>query len=272
MSALPAPYWQSADGRHVIYNSPAEAVLPALLDSSVDFIFTDPPYGHNNNNGDLIARREAALGKKAVAETEWRPIANDGKEANDLVRWFFGEANRILMPGCCCCCCCCGGGPDPQFARWSLWIDEAIGFKMCVVWDKGGLGMGWHYRRCWECVLVAQKPGAACRWYGGNDVPNVVRIGKIIPSSDQHPTQKPIALPAWFMRLHTKPGDLVLDPFAGHGSTGVAAIRAGCRFIGVELDEKFAKEAAATLERELAQPMLPTMEPEARLTQPELIA
>ena len=86
--------------------------------------------------------------------------------------------------------------PPPEFAELgsvdlatlARFFDEAIPFKMCVVWDKGGLGMGWHYRRCWECVLVAQKQGAACNWHGGNDVPNIIRdIGKIIPSAEQHP-------------------------------------------------------------------------------------
>ena len=56
-------------------------------DGSVDFIFTDPPYGHNNNNnGDLIHRREAALGRPPsdLDSSQARPIANDGPESNDL--------------------------------------------------------------------------------------------------------------------------------------------------------------------------------------------
>lgn len=259
----PDPYWKSEDGRHFIYCADAREVLPQLEPASVDFIFTDPPYGHNNNNnGDLISRREQALGQNVTDSQEIaarRPIANDGEEANDLVRWFFAEAARLLKPGCCCCCCGGGGGPDPQFARWSLWLDEAIPFKMCVVWDKGGLGMGWHYRRNWECVLVAQQPGAACKWYGGKDVPNVIRIPKILPSKDQHPTQKPVALPLWFSRLHAQPGDLILDPFMGHGSTGVAAIRNGSRFIGIEIDEQFCKAAVQALETELSQPNIPLL-------------
>jgi hypothetical protein len=135
-------------------------IMRGMPDASVDFIFTDPPYGHNNNNNnDLIHRREAALGKTKSVPDEWaRPIANDGEEANDIFRQFLVEAKRLLKPGCCCCCCCCGGGgPDPQFARWSLWMDEIIGFKQAIVWDKGPIGMGWHYRRSYEFVLVAEN-------------------------------------------------------------------------------------------------------------------
>jgi hypothetical protein len=229
--------------RHRVYVDDMKNVLPTLADASIDMAFTDPPYGHNNNNNnDLIHRREAALGKtKHVPDTAARPIANDGAEANDLVRYMFSEVARLLKPGCCCCCCCGGGGPDPQFARWSLWLDEQIPFKMCVVWDKGGLGMGWHYRRCWECVLVAEKPGAACHWFGGNDVPNVIRdISKIIPSADQHPTEKPVALPEWFLRLHSQEGETVLEPFCGSGSTLMACERMNRKCIAVEIDPVFA--------------------------------
>lgn len=145
--------------------------MKALPDARIDFVFTDPPYGHNNNNGDLIHNWESALGKPKTASSEARPLANDSPEESARVtKAAFAEFARLLAPGCCCCCCCAGGGgPDPQFARWLLWLDAEIPFKHAVVWDKGGLGMGWHYRRNYELVLVTQQPGT-CRWYGGNEV------------------------------------------------------------------------------------------------------
>ena len=217
-----------------------EDVARAMSGDKADMVFTDPPYGHNNNDGDLIHNREKALGKPKTKSSAARPIANDGPEANQLVRAMFAIAANLLKPGCCCCCCCGGGGPDPQFARWSLWLDEAIPFKMCVVWDKGGLGMGWHYRRNWECILVAEKPGAACKWYGGNDVPNVIRdIGKIIPSADQHPTQKPIELAEFFLRLHSAKGDLIWEPFAGSGTTIIACEQLGRKCRAIEISPAY---------------------------------
>src|SRR5439155_8545804 len=139
-----------------LYRRDCLDVLRRLADGSVDAVVTDPPYRHNNNNNDdLIARREAALGVIRAGEKlpPTRPIANDGPEANDLFRASLPEWLRLLKPGCCCCCCCGGGGgPDPQFARWSLWLDEVFEFKQMVVWDKGPMGMGWHYRRSYETV------------------------------------------------------------------------------------------------------------------------
>lgn len=241
-----------------IYHGDCREILPQLADRSIDFIFTDPPYGHNNNNdGDLISRREAALGRLPSGgdQPQVRPIANDGLEANELVRWAFGEFARLLAnEGCCCCCCCGGGGPDPQFARWSLWLDEVLTFKQMVVWDKGPMGMGWHYRRSYETVLVAHK-GVNARWYDEtNRVENIIRsIPKIIPSSNEHPTPKPEGLVAHFMRLHSQPGDLVLDPFMGAGTTLRVAASLGRRAIGVEVDERWCDAAV----RRLAQEALP---------------
>src|SRR3990167_4493231 len=241
------PYFDN--GTVCLYLGDAREIVPSVVgDSSVHLVLTDPPYGHNNNNGDLAHRWEAALGLSKT-HGEARPIANDGSEANNLVRWLFAESRRVLVPGGCCCCCCGGGGgPDPQFARWSLWMDAALGFKQMVVWNKGGLGMGWHYRRNYETVLVGEKPGAACLWFGGHSVANVISgVPGIKPSPEQHPTEKPLRLSHRFIGWHTQPGMTVLDPFAGGGWALIAAQAAGRKAIGVELDENWAGLAARRL-------------------------
>ena len=230
--------------------------MKALPDNSIDLIVTDPPYGHNNNDGDLIANLEKALGRGEPGKA--RPILNDGKEADEIVQAFFDEAARLLKPGCCCCCCCAGGGgPDPSFARWALWMDKPLQFKQMIVWDKGKMGMGWHYRRSYETVLVAQKRGAACKWFDeSNKIENIIRPGdygikKIIPTADQHPTQKPVKLFQHFILLHTQKGDTVLDPFAGSGSTALACIQTERNFIGMELDPQYYEMAQKRIEAAL---------------------
>ena len=244
------PYYQDDD--FTIYCGDCRGILPHL--DRVDLVLTDPPYGHNNNNnGDLIQNWEKALGRKAIAgEDKPRPIANDGPEANTLVRWAFTEFARLLGAGCCCCCCCGGGGPDPQFARWSLWLDECIPFKQMVVWDKGPMGMGWHYRRSYETILVAQQPGK-CKWYDTtNKIENIIRPShgfapKLIPSETDHPTPKPVELMAYFIGLHTDGDDVVLDPFMGHGTTLRAAKDLGRKAIGIEIEERYCEIAVNRL-------------------------
>ena len=78
-------------------------------------------------------------------------------------------------------------------------------------------------------------------------VENIIRPGhygirKIIPGKDEHPTPKPPELAAHFIRLHTQPGDTVLDPFAGSGTTLEVAERLGRNSIGIDLSEKYVKE------------------------------
>ena len=186
-------------------------------------------------------------------------LTGGGLTSRPCLRRRFRQQQRRLIAGAaagCCCCCCCGGGggPDPQFARWSLWLDEALNFKQMVVWDKGGLGMGWHYRRNYETILVGEKPGSACHWYGGHTQANVVRIPRIKPTADGHPTPKPPELMGLFVRLHSQPGELILDPFAGAGTTLRAAKDMGRRAIGIEIEERYCEIAAKRMGQEVLFP------------------
>jgi site-specific DNA-methyltransferase (adenine-specific) len=63
----------------------------------------------------------------------------------------------------------------------------------------------------------------------------------------RHPTQKPLALLDRVVAASTGPGDLVLDPFSGSATTGVAAVRAGCRFLGIERDPAYVELASRRL-------------------------
>ncbi|MEM6331595.1 MAG: DNA methyltransferase, partial [Planctomycetota bacterium] len=194
-----------------LYHADCRDVLAELGDASIDFLFTDPPYGADQNKGDLNARLSTIRGKRP------RAIQNDGTgEADDLVRHVFAAGRRLLRPGGCLACCCHGsGGKDLKHAKWSTWLEAVLDFKAAVVWDKGPMGLGWHYRRSYELVLVAKRPGAACAWHDtSRRVENVIRPGqygirKIPGRLRRHPTEKPPELAAHFLGLHTRPGDLV---------------------------------------------------------------
>ena len=72
-----------------------------------------------------------------------------------------------------------------------------------------------------------------------------------VPQADEHPCAKPVELYAAFIQWHTQPGDLVLDPFMGEAPCGVAAVRLGRRFAGVELDGGFYEKAKSRIQEEL---------------------
>jgi len=221
-------------------------VMKGLPADSIPMIWTDPPFGHGNMDGDLQAAR-VRDGVKGARVSAAAPITNDaGVDFERVLVGFLDESARVLARDCCCCCCCCcgGGGPKPTFARVSNWIDERLAFFHAVVWDKSarGNGMGWRYRRNYEFVMVSHRKGGRLAWVDEQAaVPNVVRHAP--PHDRLHPNEKPVNMIEDFIRWHTAPDDLILDPFSGVGSTGVAALRTGRRFIGIEIDDHYAEIA-----------------------------
>ena len=134
-------------------------------------------------------------------------------------------------------------------------LDEELGFKQMVVWDKGPMGMGIHYRRSYEVVLIGEKKnnGSGSRWFGGKATENIIRPGtakKIILSAQDHPTPKPQALMGFFVKNHTDMDHLVLDPFMGSGTTLRAAKDLGRQAIGIEIEERYCEIAAVRLAQE----------------------
>jgi DNA modification methylase len=146
-------YWQR-DGI-TLYHGDCLRVMPDLPPASVDLLWTDPPYGHGNHDGDLNARLNEHRG------LEDHPIANDsGEQMRRVVDGMLREAVRVLKPDCCCCCCCCGGGPRPTFAWVADRLDrDGLSFFHSVIWDKLNPGLGWRYRRQHEMVMVAHAAG-----------------------------------------------------------------------------------------------------------------
>ena len=96
-----------------------------------------------------------------------------------------------------------------------------------------------------ENIIFAVK-GKFC--FPGHRPKDVVSFKKLSSSQMIHPTEKPVGLLASLITSVTKPGDLILDPFAGSGSTLVAAKKAGRRFVGIELDDEYFEKAQRRIE------------------------
>src|SRR5690349_8663455 len=128
------PYYQ--DGQCTIYHGDCRELLPHLEAESVDVVWTDPPYGHGNADGDLLSRRAEAVGDGI--KSRHVPIANDTQdEMREVVDFALKQAARLLKKDCCCCCCCGGGGPSPTFAWLANRMDaDGLEFFHSVIWDK----------------------------------------------------------------------------------------------------------------------------------------
>lgn len=131
---------------------------------------------------------------------------------------------------------------------------EAAGliFHRLLVWDKrAALPNRWYQQTC-EFVLFMRKGKA----FQIND-PSSKALQSIFQRDESdHPTEKPVSLCQLYIENSTKPGGLVLDPFMGSGTTGVAALRSGRRFIGIELTQQWFDVACRRVEAAMNEPRL----------------
>lgn len=232
-------YYDSTDIE--IIHADCRSILPTWREQTFDMVLTDPPYGYNYTG---YKGRHAAT-----------PLANDSPGDFGMVCGSFAEAARLLVPGAAAAYFC-SGSKATVVAQWVLTMAEELNFESCVVWRKPGLGLGARYRGCYETILVAAAPGAPIRWYGGRAQGNVIDCRKVMPKKDGgHPTPKPVELVERLILNHTQPGDIILDPFMGEGTTLVAAKRLGRRAVGIEVEERWCERAVKRLESEEAFPI-----------------
>ena len=191
-----------------------------------DAVISDPPYGMD---WDTDSKRfSAGTIQRGIGRDDWGKIAND-KAPFDPTPWLHFP--RVVLWG------------QNHFAQrlpvgttlvwekkephlWGTFLSDAE-----VAWMKGGHGV-YLYRENFPPPSRQAEAGGHCA----------------------HPNQKPVRLMAWCMdRAKVPEGALVLDPYMGSGTTGLACIRTGRRFFGVEIDPRHFDTACERLERELAQ-------------------
>lgn len=243
----PGP-WR-ADGPHVPMSTPGIgagvgvrviagdclAEMAALPPLSVDAVITDPPYSSGT-------RREGAKGvrksmNRGTEDAAW--FGSDSLTTNGFV-WLMRacavEWQRLLKPG----------GHALVFIDWRMMpalagaIESAdLRHAGLLIWDKTYFGMGSCFRNQHEMILHFTK--------GVGREPNRRDIGNVISCkpvrSSLHPTEKPLALMRTLVSVVAAPGSVVIDPFAGSGTTLQASLLEGCSAIGIERDPAYAEMA-----------------------------
>ena len=194
-------------------------ILTQMPENSVDMVCTDPPYHVPINH--FITRKSG---------TPTRHIA-DMSILSTYFKIFFAELKRVTRPKGIWYIFC-DGQSYPIFYNQLLPICHAV---RPLIWDKIYPGIGSVWRRQYEIIAYAVPEGVIA--FGTSDG-DVLRY-KIVPSHKRrHPIQKPVKLLQALIRKH-KDVKTVLDPFAGSGSTLVAAITSDCNYIGIELNENY---------------------------------
>lgn len=196
-------------------------VLKQLPDSCVDLVVTDPPYGVHYRD---------RLG---------RTIANDDDPARVLNA--FTDLYRALKPGSVCISFYGWGLVDSFFRAWRWAGFRPIGH---IVWvkDYASRERFLRYRHEQAFVLAKGHPQVPARPL--DDVQPWVFSGNV-----DHPTQKDVRILRPLVEAFTPPGQLVLDPFAGSGSTLLAAAMSGRRYLGIELEQRYCDLARNRLAR-----------------------
>lgn len=240
------PYYES--GGVKLFHGDCLEILPTLdLSEAVGLLFTDPPYGHRNGDKDFADMRTKTYktgNRKAATE----PIQGDGDEWRHLVqRAILRSLSLLAQDSAVAITCSGGGGVDPTFATLASMMNDILEFDQAFVWDKRarGPGLGQRIRRDYEFVMLAHKSGGTLPWVEQEAKSNILDFQPC--PNELHPNQKPEALPAFFIRRNCPIGGVVLDPFAGSGTTLVAAKLLGYEAVGIELEERFCERAAKRL-------------------------
>jgi DNA modification methylase len=166
-----------------------------------------------------------------------RPLENDfvsDEEFNRLLHAWFGQMARVLLPG-------------HAFYIWGGYAnlgnyppvlgEHKLYFSQGIVWDKQHPVLTRKdFLGCFELAFYGWREGAAHRFFGPNNVPDLWHVKKVNPQNMIHLTEKPVELAIRAMQYSSLPGENVLDLFGGSGSTLIAAEQTGRRAFLMELD------------------------------------
>jgi len=239
------------------------AEMARLPDKSVDMIFADPPY--NLQLGGDLFRPEG--GKVDACDDEWDKFDNFGTY-DDFTRDWLIEARRILKDDGTIWVI---GSYHNIYRVGALLQDEGYWILNDIVWRKSNPMpnfRGTRFTNAHETLLWCAKDEKSRYTFNYrvmkalNDdlqmrsdwVLPICSGGERVKDDDgakAHPTQKPEALLYRILLACTKPGDVVLDPFFGTGTTGAVARRLGRKWIGIERERAYVKVAKARIESTL---------------------
>lgn len=188
-------------GAATLYLGDCREVLPTL--PKVDAVITDPPYGIGASSG---TGKYGRLKIEAGVDLGWDSATPDAS----LLKLLVSMSDRSVIFG--------GNYFNLPPSRNYL------------VWDKGA---GFKGRDFAECEI------AWCSWDANARVLTYDPLARGDYRNKQHPTQKPVAVMSWAIKHAGVVGGIILDPFMGSGSTGVAAVQMGRKFIGIEREPSY---------------------------------
>lgn len=239
------PYFESTEHSFQLYLGDCLEILPKIPEGSIDMVFADPPYFLSNGGITCHAGRMVSVNK---GEWDKSPGVSEMHEFNLL---WLEACQRVLKKD------------------GTIWVSgtnhvihsvgfamQQLGFKILndIVWYKRNAPPNLscrYFTHSTEFVLWSAKSDKSRHTFNyplmkemnkGKQMRNVWEIGappKAEKLHGKHPTQKPLKLLSRIILASTQEGEIVLDPFNGSGSTGIAAARKGRKYIGIDTEREY---------------------------------
>ena len=218
--------WQMQHGN-------SKEIIRNIPDKSIDFICTDPPYNlgqYSTGNIDLNWRSSfnndlADWDHETLLPQEWR---------DEFVRVLKPKGNIFIFTS------------YNLIGKWHEVFDPVFDTFQFMVWHKTNPAPKFRkagFLNSCELIVCLWNKGHNWNFSKQNEMHNFIEtpicMGSERLKNPKHPTQKPLKVMRRLIEIASNPGDTILDPFAGVGSTGVAALELGRNFIGMELDPSY---------------------------------
>ena len=228
--------------RKCVLHADSRDVIKQIPDNSIDFILTDPPYNlgqHSTGNIPLPGR--SAMNNDVA---EWDMIDFNPEEwAEEFIRILKPTGNLFIFTS------------YNQLGRWYNCLDHRFDTSNFMIWHKTNpapkifkagflnscemIFTCWNKKHTWNFISQAEMHNFV-------ESPICMRPERL--ANPKHPAQKPVSILKKMIEIASNRDDIIFDPFMGVGSTGVAALELGRRFIGVELDKSYFEAAKVRIE------------------------
>lgn len=247
------PYFEDKKHKVILFKENCFDILSSIPDNSIDMIFADPPYFLSNGGITCHAGKMVSVNKG-----KW-DISKGVEEDFIFTQRWLRECQRILTP------------------NGTIWVSgtshiiytvgsamQSLGYKILndIAWFKVNPPPNLscrYFTHSTETIIWAAKNKNSRHHFNYelmkrmNNNKQMLSLWSIkAPGSAEkiygkHPTQKPIELLDRIVKASTKTGDIVLDPFSGSGTTGIAAFRGDRQYIGIELEENYIRTSIKRL-------------------------
>lgn len=194
-----------------VYNLDFREGMSQIKDDFIDLLLTDPPYGI-----DLSPQRETGKFKNTK-------VKNDNNL--DWLDEFVDESYRVMK------------NAGFVFCNWQKYdifkqaFEKKFVIKNLIVWDKMWFGMGNNFRPNHEFIMFICKTNIKTK---SNNLSNILSFRRIHPIKMIHSCEKPVELLQLLIKETTNENDIILDCFAGSGSTLEASVKSNRKFIGMD--------------------------------------